>query len=287
MSLHTIVNPKTLGIIAAVIAVSISLIIIQNGDAQNTVYAGPKKAVIIDQLYDDIPNEYFLLKAAEYLVQAGYAVDVFTTEKVTVDFFKHLPEQNYNFIIVRTHGAADVSDDNVVTLFTGERYTEDKYIQEQLFGQVKKGAPFAEVNFRLGKHTSSDWVQLNDTAITITTPAIRETTSEDNYFLIPPKLVYDSMVGKFPSSIIILGGCNTMTNPSMAKALVARGASIVIGWDDAVGSEDNDDTLLKVLEKTLKDNQKIEDAVDSVLEEREWFNQYYPANLRYYTESGI
>ena len=258
----------------------------QNGDAQNTAYAGPKKAVIIDQLYDDIPNEYFHFKATEYLMQAGYEVDVFTTEKITVDFFKHLPEQNYHFIIVRTHGAADSSDDNVVTLFTGERYTEDKYIQEQLFGQVKKGAPFAEVNFRIDKHAQSDWIKINDSAITISGPAIHETISEDNYFLIPPKLVSDSMVGKFPSSTIILGGCNTMTNLSMAEALVDRGASMVIGWDDEVGSIDNDDTLLKVLEKTLKDNQKIEEVIDSVLEERKWANQYYPANLRYYTESG-
>jgi len=94
------------------------------------------------------------------------------------------------------------------------------------------------------------------------------------------------MVGKFPSSTILLGGCNTMTNPSMAKALVERGASMVVGWDDAVGSFDNDETMLLVLQKTLVEGQNIEDAIDSVSEEREWFNQYYSANFVTYSESS-
>jgi len=273
------------GISIAVVAMAF-LFLIETSEAENSVYTGPLKAVIIDQLYDDIPSENFHIKATQYLMDAGYEVDIFTTEKITVDFFKQLPKMNYNYIIFRTHGAADSSDDNVVTLFTGEKYTEEKYIQEQLFGLVKKGAPFATVNYSLDKHLSEDWVKLNDTAFTITTPAQRDTITENYYFLIPPKLVSDGMVGKFPSSTILLGGCNTMTNPSMAKALVERGASMVVGWDDAIGSRDNDEAMLLVLQKTLVEGQNIEDAIDSVSEERRWFNPYYSANLVYYSESS-
>ncbi len=97
-------------------------------------------AAIIDQIHDSIPNKSFQQKALEYLENAGYDVDVYTTEDITVDFYKKLPSMNYKFIYIRTHSLEEVAkSQNSTFLFTGEKYKVNKYIQEQLFNQVGTG----------------------------------------------------------------------------------------------------------------------------------------------------
>jgi len=64
------------------------------------------KAAIIDQLHKDIPNLHFQNKTQTLLEDAGYQVDLFTTEDITVDFYKKLPTMNYKFIVFRTHSIA-------------------------------------------------------------------------------------------------------------------------------------------------------------------------------------
>src|SRR3989304_3697631 len=136
-------------IVSVAITVStIGVFLYDTAEANNVDSSGIiPKAAIIDQLYDDVPNDWVHKRASELLEKAGYQVDIFKTKDITVDFYKKLPLQNYKFVIVRSHGAADANAQNSVTLFTGEKYTTDKYISEQLLGQIKKGAPLAEVNF--------------------------------------------------------------------------------------------------------------------------------------------
>ena len=49
----------------------------------------------------------------------------------------------------------------------------------------------------------------------------------------------------------------------MAKSLIKRGASTVVGWDDLIGSMDNDRALLAILEENVTHNVEIDDAVNS------------------------
>ena len=98
-------------------------------------------AAIIDQLDDIVPNKRHQQKALEYLENAGYDVDVYTTEDITVDFYKKLPSMNYKFIYIRTHSLEVAQLGNATFLFTGEKYDIDKYILEQLSGQVRKAIP--------------------------------------------------------------------------------------------------------------------------------------------------
>ena len=125
-------NGITAIVVVAIIGASIFLL--QEGDAQYNVYTGTPKALIIDQLYDDMPNSYFHERATEYLEMGGYETDIVTTKDITVDFYKELPNMNYKYIVIRTHGAESIDD---VVLFTGERYDEENYISEQLFGQAQ------------------------------------------------------------------------------------------------------------------------------------------------------
>ena len=273
-------NIKVIALISVGIIGS-AFVLLQDNDAEMETFDLPLRAAIIDQLYEDYPNEDFHQKATEYFETAGYQVDVFTTESITVDFYKSLPKKNYQFVVVRTHGVVG-SEDNSVMLFTGERYTEDQYIQEQLFGHVLKGTPFLERSFEASKHDSSEWVIVNDTYRYLKTPVQIEDDSVGDYFVISPKLVSESMDGKFPGTIFVLGGCNTMQDTSMAESLVKRGASAVVGWEIPVSSGQNDWTLLKVLKETLINDMDIKDAVDFVRESK--FRHSPNDWLKYYSD---
>jgi len=263
------VSPKIILISISVIVGSTLLIsfAVQQGFTANDSYSynGPPRAAILDQLHDDIPNKAFQEKATEYLHEAGYEVDIFTTEQLDVDFYKTLPKMNYEFIVVRSHAIGsdgpDYFEEEPVSIFTGEKYADDKYIQEQLFGQLGKGAPYqssaVEVSVDLsglGKSNSSEGNTIESSW------SLLDTTNP--YFLVGSKYVDDLMEGRFPNSVIVLAGCSTISNPSLAKSFVNRGASQVLGWDRLVGSDRNDRVTLAFLENFLVNDMEIDKAVE-------------------------
>jgi hypothetical protein len=271
--------------LASIVAITfaVSILLIQNGEAEIVAYDGPPKAVIIDQLYDEMPNEFFHQKATEYLEAAGYEVDIFTTQDVTLGFYKTLPEKNYKMVVVRTHGVTDSGNEKSL-LFLGERYSEDRYITEQLLGNVEKATPFLELNFAQ-KEESSQWVIVNDTYRYMKTPAKVTATNSGEYFAIGPKFVNDVMSGEFSDTVFLLGGCSTAKNPSFAKALINRGASSVVGWDDTTSSGDNDRYMLMYLKETLVNKMEEQKAVDYIMERYDMRDHKYYSNLKYYQEN--
>ena len=282
--------PKALMLLSLVGAIFVvSLLLFQDyPEDENSVYGGAPRAVIIDQLYYEIPSEFFHQEATDYLIAAGYEVDIFTTEDVTVDFYKNLPSMNYEYIVVRTHGASAESKD-LVTLFTGEPYQDDKYISEQLFGTIKVGAPLQEIIYSLSDEEGNptEWIQVNETTTIISGLVHFDKESKNEYFVITPKLVKDSMVGTFPDSVIILGGCNTAEYDSMARALIERGAKNVIGWDETISNSVNDQTMLWFLEEALINNAEIDDAVDLVQEKLDRWNRFYDGDLKHYSNENL
>ena len=275
-------------IIIAIILVAISVsatsvFLYSAAEANSLTIDVTPKAVIIDQLDYDIPNKDFHQKATELLESAGYQVDIFTTKDITVDFYKKLPTLGYKFVVIRSHGAADTTDQSV-TLFTGEIYDIEKYTSEQLFGQVKKGSPLLEVTF-LTDTNGSKWDITNDTYRTITIPANQFFSSDEEYFVITPTFVDSAMEGKFSQTIFVLGGCKTMQTDSLAQSLVKRGASSVAGWDDQIGAFDNDAAMLKLLEGLLVNKMEMQDAVDSAMKLLPPFeNMAFPARMKVYSE---
>jgi len=277
-------NSKVIALAAVSIASVVGLaafLVFQEGEAQVLSYDGPPQALIIDQLYYDFPNEDFHNKATKYFQAAGYDVDIITTEDVTVDYYKNLPSMHYEFIVIRTHGA-DNEDGSEVVLFTGEKYTEQKYIQEQLFGQVKKATPLLEVAYNIESNQESNWIIVNDTYRYMSSPAVVTTYSENAFFAISPKMI-ESMQGKFNDTIFMLGGCNTLSNPSLAKVLVEHGASEVFGWDDSVGNVDNDYAMLYFLEQYLINDFQSEQIIENLSEIFIHEEMPYPATFIAYT----
>ena len=240
------------------------------------------KALILDQLYNDFPNEEFQNTAKEYLVATGYDVDIITTQDITVEFYKNLPKMNYKFVVVRSHGVADEFNHNEVALFTGEKYAENSYILEQLSGTVKKGTPLIDLIFKQSEQESKNWIKTAENQYELTSPAEVIDNSQDEYFLISPKFIKESMNGDFANTVFFLGGCETIAEPSFAKSLVDRGASLVVGWDSPVGWIDNDRIMLRFLQHYLIDKYDIDQAIDSAqfipIETMD-----YPSRLGYYT----
>ena len=275
--------------IAAFASFSLLMIIsVQENFVSNEAfsYDGIQRAAIIDQLHDDIPNKYFQEKASDYLQTAGYEVDLFTTEELTVDFFKKLPSKNYKLIVFRTHAIGndgpDYFSEEPVSLFTGEKYRDDKYIHEQLSGQIGKGAPLMSSTIGVSADLS-ELTENNDGENSVVASwEIVDTTNA--YFLMGSKYVDELMEDRFPGSILVLGGCSTLSNPTLAKAFVNRGASSVIGWDSLVGSYANDIVILSFLENYLINELDIKDAVNSAMEKAP-IGTDFDSNLLYYDSS--
>ncbi len=206
-----------------------------------------KKAVIIDQLERDMPNPSFQNQTMEYFTKAGYEVDLFTYDDITIDFLKNLPSMDYDFIVFRSHALAIYGDKPSSWIFTGEKYSEKKYIQEQLAKDlISRAVPY---RVSLAKDLGYD------------------TASKDRHFIVSAKFVKDLMIEKFPSSVVILGGCDTMAHPDFGHAFIERGASSVIGWNGLVGAAQNDQVIMSLVEEMVIKKSEIGDAVDSVMED--------------------
>ena len=230
-----------------------------------------KKAVIIDQLHETIPNQYFQNKSVTYLENAGYTVDYILTEQITVDFYKELPEKEYEYIVIRSHGIKGKTDNDSARLFTSEKYSDEKYILDQLTGKLDKGNFFQTQQASM-EIEIDDLDSLNNGGTIEMRYPLRSSTLEiqdtsQNYFLIGSNAVDSLMSGTFPSSTILLGGCNTMQNSLLAESLIKRGASEVIGWSGFVRSHENDRALLDVLKANLEEDMKLEQAVESFMED--------------------
>ncbi|MEX0785178.1 MAG: hypothetical protein WD939_00935 [Dehalococcoidia bacterium] len=95
---------------------------------------GPPKAAIVDQLSLTFPNEDFSSEATGLLEAAGYEVEYIPGEQVTVDFYRTLPQRDYDFVLLRSH-AGRYESNGVQTedapLFTSEFYSQTRHLDDQ------------------------------------------------------------------------------------------------------------------------------------------------------------
>ena len=204
------------------------------------------RAAIIDQIHDQIPNYDLQANATRMLEDAGYQVDLYTTQDITVEFYKKLPSMNYNFILIRTHGGEGNPDEEYPTrMFTGEKYFPEKYTLDQISGQVGYGFPFYDEDLRRLQEST-------------------ENPYDEAYFTVGSKLVKEGMVGTFPDSIIIIGGCQSARSHDLMESLIHRGAGHVLGWDASIGAIDNDVAMTLLLEDFLVNKVPLRDAVAKI-----------------------
>lgn len=177
----------------------------------------PSNAAIIDELSGTVPDPFFLAQATAQLKSAGYNVDYYSPSQVTVDLFKRLPTMGYGVVLFRAHSTGATGD--TIAIMTSEPYSPDKFVSEQLTGQVVRA---------------------------------RLSAVDQDFFAVSPKFVRDATQGVFPSSIILMMGCTGLANSEMAEAFVSRGAQVYVSWDQVIYSSRTDMATLAVLQSLAK-----------------------------------
>jgi hypothetical protein len=193
---------------------------------------GPPRAVIVDQLGLAAKNPGFINEARSTLERAGYDVDYVPSPRVTVDYYRELPEAGYDVVVLRVHAGViydgKTPEGQGVFLFTSERYDEVKYVDEQRAGELAIGQVYGV---------------------------------PQQYFGVTPAFIADRMQGDFDGATVIVMGCDGLAYEENGAAFVERGADTVIGWRGLVTSGHTDTATQTLLSAMLDDGLSAGDAV--------------------------
>ncbi|MEM2111173.1 MAG: hypothetical protein QXX08_04770 [Candidatus Bathyarchaeia archaeon] len=184
------------------------------------------RAALIDALYLNYPNDEFTKSVNETLQEAGFKVDIYKGQEVTVDSLKNL-KSGYEVIIFRMHSALSKSSE--LHLFTAEPYSIFKYIQEQSLNVVK--AAFAGGD-------------------------------PQPIFAVNYGFVNMFMKGKLNDTLVIVMGCDGTLDPQMRKAFMAQGARGYVGWNGPVLLSHSDDAVRYFLNVLYMEKISLEEAID-------------------------
>jgi hypothetical protein len=202
--------------------------------------SGPPRAAIADQLSLTFPNPAFVQEATRMLEGAGYAVDYYPGEQVTIEFYQDLPSHHYEVVILRVHSGRFRTPDGTLTddvvLFTGEPYSRQRYVEERQAGILTRARYF-------------------------------ETNPPTYLFGIPAKFVESRMKGEFEGATVILMGCDGLRSNKMAEAFVRKGAEAFIGWDAHVSADHTDTATERLLHYLLVEKRTPSEAVAQTMAE--------------------
>lgn len=212
--------------------------------------------VIVDQLtvQKQLDNPTFRDITTSILNGSGYDTRYFSGESVTISFLRDLPAKSGKILLLRAHSAVRDNTD-WVDIFTSELFLPGMYTDLAESKQISKAQMYS---------------------------------FEDWYFAIGPRFVNASMRGRFDSDcIIVLMGCNSLNQTSMAKALVGKGARAVIGWTSWIEANYTDTMTLQLLEYLLEDACTIGEAVSKINNEIKLDNPNpFQSELSYYPDSS-
>lgn len=218
--------------IAAVVA-AVSLSVARSGEESKP------SAAIVDHLGLTFPNPDFVEAATATLEEAGYAVDYYPAEEVTVDFYRDLPAHGYDLLILRVHSARIHPDwrerfPDQAVLFTSETYTPTRYLEEQMAG-----------------HLLEAYAQ----------------EGAGPYFGIGSGFIESDMRGDLEGATVVIMGCHGLYTDATAEAFLKRGAKAVVGWDGYVSASHTDAATERLLQHLLRDNLTMPEAIGQVTAE--------------------
>jgi len=196
-----------------------------NEDGSNS-NDNPPKAALIDALYTTFPNKKFTMSINETLCAAGFKVDVFQGNDVTVEFLKKLPI-GYKLIILRMHSA--LAANNQLYLFTAEPYS-------------------------IGKHTQEQYLQLVKEAYA--------TNNSQPVFAVNWGFIKKCMSGKFNGTLVVMMGCDGLRDPLIIKEILNQGAIGYISWTGPVSISHSDKATLCLIQTLYIKKMPIEQAVE-------------------------
>lgn len=195
--------------------------------------------MIVDQLAMTDPNPEFTKKVGSQLELKGYIIAYVPTEQVYVHFYRQLPKYDSSVIIIRSHSTNLTLRNNTienadVELFTSQPYSRELYIDDQREGEL------VLTSFLDNK--------------------------QDLYFGITSKFVENEMDGKFKKgSIVIVMGCNGLSNTSFADALFKKGVETYFGFDGSVTAEFTDKATAVLVQHLFVDQMTPQKARDATV----------------------
>jgi hypothetical protein len=200
--------------------------------------AGPKRAAIVDQTAINHPNQELSNALAADLTAAGFTVDIYAGQEVTIALYRSLASKGYRVIVFRTHSTNDILDTKLsgqpVYLFTSELYEKYRYVPEQMTAQLGMAQVAYEEN-------------------------------SPPYFAIGPEFVKRSMAGQFDRTLLIIGGCKSLDTLALAQAFIAKGVSVVVGWNDWVDLSHNDQAMQKLVHALTAETLPLGQAVQETM----------------------
>jgi len=191
-----------------------------------------RRSAIVDELSIDYPNPTVVSSLVTTMEEVGFSVDVYGPSEVTVELYRSLPTGGYGFVLFRVHAAFHNGD---TWLFTSETYSKEEL---------------------LNKHV----VEL----VTDQIAPARSFVGEERVLAVSPEFIRRSM-GNWMGAIVVLAGCYGTTGESLPRAFVDRGASAVVGWNQAVSAEHADLASLRLVKLLFVDKMKVDEAVDMVM----------------------
>jgi len=213
------------------------------------------KAAIVDELSLTCPNQTFVETATNFLEQAGFSVEYYRGEDVTVPFYKNLAVHGYGLIILRVHTAVGRGG-YALSLFTSEPFDINKYPYQILTEQVT-GVAYSMEDYEKGV----------------------------KYFGINPNFITQSMRGRFWNTIIINMGCASGKS-LITEAFIQKGAKVYIGWNDYVLASHTDLATTHLLRHFLIEKLTAKDSVQQTFKEVGADPAYKSLLLYYPLEAG-
>ena len=179
---------------------------------QQRLTATSPRAVIIDPLHDITTDLNFTREAIDLLLTHGYRVDTVIGDDVTVEALKQI--SGYDLVVLRVHSGVF---DEGVWFFTCEEFDGSKYVLEQLSGEVH----------------------------------IATCPSDPRLLFAVGSRFVAHYWGELDGSLVVLMGCDGLSESDLGEAFVGGGAFGVVGWDGPVTLDASDVAVLDFLELYL------------------------------------
>ena len=211
--------------------------------AANTPQLQLKSAAIVDQLDLTHPNPAFAQVATAILEQAGYTVAYFSGQQITVDFFRNLPGDHYDLIVLRVHLAFTINIDRS----TGQRTSDEAY------ASVFTNQPYSEMQYPEERDGHLG--------------AARYYADGPAFFGIASHFITRDMQGSFDDTLVIMMGCSGLRTRVTAQAFLDKGARAVVGWNEDVSAGHTDAATQRLLEQLFVEGLPVSKAIAQTMAE--------------------
>ena len=185
------------------------------------------------------------------LQRAGFIVDYYKDNNVTIDLLKRLDNEEYGVIYINTHGFVD--SEGTVLIFTGENHTLGK---EELY-----------------------WKDIEE-------DRIRWFESQGNvmgYYYVTPSFftLYGNDTG-YHNALVFVDACHSANNTSMAEAFLDLGAGCYAGWTALVGVEYGVAMDGKFFKQICIDGETVEESIGKIKPDPK-----SKSRMTYFGDSGL